>query len=119
MNYMLDMEYHTGLPSASDLSVSVYEAYPRKVGRPVALKAIQRALKKHGFKLVMEKTVAYARSRWQQDPKFTPYPATWYNQERYMDAPETWANGNNGSNPSRWVGGADAQSGEVDDLPVS
>lgn len=68
----------------------IYAEYPRKVGKPDALKAINRALATHGADLLLERTKAYADARAGQDHQFTPHPATWFNQERFNDDPETW-----------------------------
>jgi len=68
----------------------IYEIYPRKVAKPLALKAIIKALKTHGYEKVKACTVAYAESRKGQDQQFTPYPSTFFNQQRYNDDPKTW-----------------------------
>ena len=77
---------------ARQLAESVYEAYPRKVGRPVALRAIARALTTTDHETLLKATVAYAEARRGQDQQFTPMPATWFNQQRYLDEPSTWTN---------------------------
>ncbi len=66
----------------------VYEAYPRKVGKGAALKAIERALRRIaplGPDWLVERTRQYALSREFEDPQYTPHPQTWFNQERYND----------------------------------
>lgn len=70
----------------------IYELYPHKVGKPKALKAIARQVKKFGFELVKSATARFADA-WkdQADLTFCPHPSTWFNQERFNDAPETWA----------------------------
>lgn len=68
----------------------IYNAYPRKIGKPKALQAITRILKTNDFLTVLESTERYAKHRIGQDPTFTPHPATWFNQERFNDDPETW-----------------------------
>lgn len=69
---------------------TIYEAYPRKVGRPIAMRAIVKALKKVPFEKLLELTKQYAAIRKSEDPNFTPHPATWFNQERWSDDPSTW-----------------------------
>lgn len=69
----------------------VYQAYPRKVGKPNAIRAILRCLTSTTPADLLAKTDAYAKSRVGQDPNFTPHPATWFNQHRYNDDPATWA----------------------------
>jgi uncharacterized protein YdaU (DUF1376 family) len=73
-------------PTAAD----IYEAYPRKVGRPKAIKAIETQLKKACPSCLLLKTQAFSKSRVGADPQFTPHPTTWFNQQRFNDAPETW-----------------------------
>lgn len=69
--------------------VRIYEEYPRKVGRPKALEAIRKAVAKHGCDFVRDRTTLYAKT-YDGDPKFIPYPTTFFNQERYNDDPATW-----------------------------
>jgi hypothetical protein len=71
--------------SSSRNSELVYEAYPKKVARGAALKAIAKALKAVPFETLLARTKAYAESVSGSDPKYIPHPATWFNQERYLD----------------------------------
>jgi hypothetical protein len=73
------------VPSIED----IYSAYPKKVGKPDALKAISKAVKRFGNTNVLERTMAYAKAR-NGDLDFVPNPATWFNQERFNDDPVTW-----------------------------
>jgi len=67
----------------------LYQAYPRKVGTAAAKRAIERALKRESFSVLMEKVVAFAgrmepfrgTDKWQ----FVPHPSTWFNQDRWQD----------------------------------
>ncbi len=68
----------------------IYCAFPRKVGKPNALKAIRAALLKTPFDVLLQKTKDFATTR-NGDVSFCPHPATWFNQERYNDDPSTWA----------------------------
>lgn len=72
---------------------TIYCAYPKKKGREEALKAISKALKKTPFDDLLSKTQAFARVRPSPSDKFTPLPATWFNQGRYNDDPLTWPDG--------------------------
>jgi hypothetical protein len=86
------------------LAEAIYAAYPRHVGKPAALKAINATLKLESLKQdlglsyqqLLDKTRLYARSRAQavsrnhEEQKFTPHPATWFNQQRYLDDPIEW-----------------------------
>jgi hypothetical protein len=73
----------------------IYSAYPRKVAKPRALGAIRSALTKRKvpFDELLEKTQAFA-DIWADAPTteldFIPYPASWFNAERYNDDPKTW-----------------------------
>jgi hypothetical protein len=71
--------------------VEIYEAYPRKVGRPAAMRSIAKAIKKHAAIHVLERTREFAKG-WPKgcDMGYCPHPGTWFNQERYMDDPSTW-----------------------------
>ena len=68
----------------------IYQHYPKKVGKPQALKAIKKSLSKMDPETLLEKTKSFALARKNEDPQFTPNPSTWFNQERYNDDPETW-----------------------------
>ena len=76
--------------NVEEQSVALYKAYPRKVARGAAIRAIKRALRKEGFEVLMEAVTEYAKAREGQDRQFTPYPATWFNQERWEDDREEW-----------------------------
>lgn len=68
-------------------SEEIYQAYPRKVSRPEAMTAIHRAIKKHGYEHVLQRTKAFAE-QWSASGKplaFVPYPATFFNREQYND----------------------------------
>ena len=71
--------------------LSIFALYPRKVGKPKALKAIEKAMLTHGFEHVHKATKSFAKA-WdgETDLTFCPHPATWFNQERYNDDPSTW-----------------------------
>ena len=83
---------------------AIYEVYPRKVGRPNALKAIKSALKReavkkeHGMSLnaLVQKTKLWASACEQKiaaDPeaaKYIKHPATWFNQQCYLEPATEW-----------------------------
>jgi hypothetical protein len=71
----------------------VYQAYPRKVGKPSALKAIEKALRSLSFEELRNLTREYARAVEGAEPQFIPHPATWFNDARYQDDPSTWSVG--------------------------
>jgi hypothetical protein len=79
-------------------ALEIYESYPRKVGKPSALSAIQKAIAKAGFDLILEKTQDYALTikRYGIDSKHekwatVPHPSTWYNQERWLCDEAEWS----------------------------
>jgi len=83
----------------------IYGAYPRKVAKPEALRAITRAMRRRGAAYLLERTIAYAKTQTPGD-RFTPHPATWFNQCRFDDDPATWViepsgSGNGGSQPAK------------------
>lgn len=71
--------------------LAIYQAYPKKVGRGAALRAIAKALTKVEFAVLLEAVQKFANSpavtskRGTPDWQFVPYPATWFNQERWAD----------------------------------
>jgi hypothetical protein len=84
-----------GGPTIEQLAEAIYGLYPRKVGRPPALKAIVKILKAGEItELDLQAKVrefAACVAKWpEQDKPFIPHPATWFNQQRYMDDPATW-----------------------------
>lgn len=92
-------DIHEGDPTLLLLSVesnpdkaeTIYEAYPRKKSRPQAIKAIRAAVKKVGFDFLLKAVEAYAAQvkALNTDLDFVPYPATWFNGERWNDQPNT------------------------------
>lgn len=86
-------------PGCSQTAELIYASYPHKVGRPVALKAIRKALRNFTFAFLLERTQAYAKLR-NGDKSFMPHPATWFNQERFNDDPSTWGRSTD-NKPSR------------------
>lgn len=72
----------------------IYAAYPRKVAKTAAMKAIVTALERTTADALLAATTAYAAAvaKWPEaDRQFVPHPATWFNQGRYEDDPSTWA----------------------------
>ena len=75
------------------MAESIYNTYPRKVGKPNALKKIKKALASVGFDKLERLTREYSDLWHDADKKqlaFCPHPATWFHQERYNDPPEQW-----------------------------
>lgn len=69
---------------------AIYLLYPRKVGKPDALKKIASAVREFGVDHISEKTKAYAEAVKDSEQQFIPHPATWYNQHRFNDDSSTW-----------------------------
>ncbi len=86
--------------SSSSQAEELYQIYPKKVGKPAALRAIQRALNKHPFNYVVERVRLYAQT-YNGPLEFAPNPSTFFNQERFRDDPATWRRsaGTNGKPP--------------------
>jgi hypothetical protein len=75
--------------STSSQVEEIYAAYPKKVGKPAALRAIRRALDKCAFDFLLERTRLFAQTC-NSPPEFIPFPSTWFGQERFNDDPSTW-----------------------------
>lgn len=103
---------------------SIYEAYPRKLGRRSALKAIESAFNRlqggecpdiepdHAGSFLLDSARYFARSPGGKKGEFTPHPATWFNQSRYLDDRSEWnlvpTGGNNGAFKSKTESSLDA-----------
>jgi hypothetical protein len=76
--------------------IAVWDAFPkcqRKVGKPVALRSIKKAIAHVGFDVLLAATNEYAAAvnKWsERDKEFIPAPATFFNQKRYQDDRQTW-----------------------------
>ena len=84
---------------------TIYEAYPKKVGKAKALTAIKVALKKIAFDDLLGAVREYAECRAGPDQQFTPYPATWFNQERWKDDRKEWKSDSGGTGKRRLSAG--------------
>ena len=76
-------------PAGPVTAESIYAAYPLKVGKPDALKAITKAMGKTDPEKLLKITLEFSKRRG-TDKSFVPHPSTWFNQERYNDDPSTW-----------------------------
>lgn len=86
--------------SAEGDSETIYLAYPRREGKGEAIKAIGKALKKVDSKILMEAVAEFstAHNSWiPEDRQYIPYPATWFNQERWNDDRSLWGKRSNGN----------------------
>jgi hypothetical protein len=74
-------------------ATEIYAAYPRKVARLAAIKAIDKALSMISAPALLERVQHYAQHCRGKEKKFIPHPATWFNQGRYFDIdddPDAW-----------------------------
>lgn len=66
-----------------------WKVYPRRTAKGAAKKAwIRTAGVRPSLDAMLAATEAFAAERVGQNPKFTPYPATWLNAERWADERE-------------------------------
>jgi len=85
---------------------AIYAAYPRKVGKTAAIKAIKAALqamdKEHSTRsqsihltlLTITQQYAAAVAKWPaRDRQFIPHASTWFNRGSYNDDPKEWQRG--------------------------
>jgi len=101
-----DVERST--PAGSTVTAEdIYAAYPRKVGKQGAIKAIQKAAKLIGpdprsttrfcpYAVLLERTQAFAKATasWPEaDRHFICHPATWFSRGSYEDDPKEWERG--------------------------
>lgn len=67
----------------------IYKAYPRKVAKKDALKAIEKVIREirptHDSAWLLVRVEQYAKQRAGEDPDYTPHPATWFNRGSYED----------------------------------
>jgi hypothetical protein len=78
----------------------IYSAYPKKVGKGQAVRAIRSAMKSTPFEILAYAVKAYADavSRWPDSEKqYIPNPSTWFNGRRWEDDPSTWVRSQYGS----------------------
>lgn len=81
------------LSSCSRDALAIYEAYPKKVERPEALKEISAALKIIPCADLIEAVQAYAVavSGWpEEEKKFIPSCGRWMKKQKWLDDRSTW-----------------------------
>ncbi|WP_342387199.1 helix-turn-helix domain-containing protein [Salinicoccus bachuensis] len=62
-----------------------YTLYSKKKARPKASKAFDRAIRNHEWDIIRAGTIAYLKSIKAEDKRFQAYPATFLNEERFLD----------------------------------
>ena len=79
-----------------DSARELYKLYPRHVGLRAALKAIRSAIRRvqeqenpppDPVVYLAKKVKAYAESDL-PEARYVPYPATWFNGDRWLDEPD-------------------------------
>ena len=76
----------------------IFNAYPKKVAKQDALRAITKAFAFASPEQLLEATTAFgaATANWEdKDKPFIPHPATWFNGGRYNDDRGEWTRGGN------------------------
>jgi hypothetical protein len=68
----------------------IWRYYPRKAGKPAAIRAIAKAINRVGFDRLRALTMSFASVRPNKNDSYTPWPQRWFNEERYNDDPVTW-----------------------------
>ncbi len=75
-----------------------YKVYPRHTAVGDAAKSFFSAIESIGgdeneaINLLIERTLAFSKSPAGKKGEFVPYPATWLNQRRWKDDPDSWEN---------------------------
>ena len=77
-------------PELEQQAEEIYKIYPKKVGKPDAIQAIKKAIKKCDFNHIFEKTKLYAKE-YNGERRYIPHPSKFFNQERYNDDPSLWS----------------------------
>lgn len=89
-------------PELQKLFEEAYENYPRHVGKRAAEKAFYGAIKRKCLPewnsiqfaaTITRRAREFASSPSGQNGKFTPHMSTWLNQDRFLDDPTEWGNG--------------------------
>ena len=84
------------IPDVQSSALAIYQAYPLKVGKAAALKAIAKALRTVDQSTLTAAVQEFAKAvnTWKdEDRKYVPQPATWFNQGRWEDDRRTWYKG--------------------------
>lgn len=66
-------------------ALEIWNAYPRRVKKPAALRAILKAIERDSYEQVLWRTREYAKCAQGHDLQFIPHPSTFFNQSMYLD----------------------------------
>lgn len=74
---------------------SFWAEYPKKVAKPSAVKAFQKAIKKTDLPTILSAIRRHKKTdQWKRDKgQFIPHPTTWLNQERWEDEIKSTSSG--------------------------
>ena len=106
--------------SAAQLK-EIFDAYPRHIEKAAALRAIKAAVKRMQSRgpdedaaaFLLERTQLFAASPAGNQGRYTPYPANWFDKERYLDDEKEWyATENRSGSLKREVAEEDETPGE-------
>lgn len=104
---LAEVAKNRGQQNATGAVEAIYQAYPRKIGKGAAIKAITKATANIHHERLRNKVIEYAQAiAWQENRSLVPHPATWFNQERWLDDPREWeqpTQGNQGPDPTRSI----------------
>jgi hypothetical protein len=59
--------------------------YPKRVDKPSARKAFDKAMKRASFDAIIAGVYRYAAERVDEDPKFTKHPTSWLNADAWLN----------------------------------
>ena len=74
-----------GQQTQVDQFAAFWQTYPRKISKPNAIKAWQKAIRITSPEVIIQGAARYAKVRAGADPEFTAHPATWLNGRRWED----------------------------------
>lgn len=82
---------------SSDTCEEIFNFYPRKVKKEVALVEIKKALKNlteegvdNPAKFLLKKVKLFAEAKEDTNPKYIQFPENWFSQNRYYEHPDVW-----------------------------
>jgi hypothetical protein len=97
----------TPLSSTRNPVEAIYQAYPRKIAKKDALKAIGKAIamlesggrtEREAQEYLYRRTQAFATSPAGRNGEYTPHPTTWFNRGSFDDDEQEWQrSGDNGA----------------------
>lgn len=81
-----------------ELAEEIWACYPKKENKKEGMEAIIKALKNgRDSQFLQERTLLFAKAVAGKDRQYIPFPATWFNAERFNNDPSTYAANNQGN----------------------